>query len=453
MVPEQVDTVTEMVNESLKAGGQEDIKTGVVTQVQLDADKAAEEKPPGEKPVETTPVTPAKKVKPTETDVPPGSVNAGSPAQPGDTVINTNKPEGEGTTDPKGIEAQLEEAFPGKGYKSFEDVKKAGIADRDFASKSEQKIKDLERSNEETNKKLNLKLNPYANDSISELNNFTKETGIFDPVLFSKLKGADLKKMDAFEVLRIKTAKDNPDLTAKEIEIHINGKYNLNAKDFSHIEDDVDRKEAETRHKTVIENSIIDMKISANAARTELVGLQEKIKPVDLAAEIAASDQAGQEKVRKLSEIWQPHLASAVEELREFKIETAGENGESQSYGTFNVPDENLNVYKEAAMNYAINTGLANDETGKQAMNKFISDMVMIDFGPQIIGIAVGAAKVQAKDEFQQEASNASGTSLPKSPSGSPADIKPKTAEEHDDEVAQQAIDILERGDYGPKKN
>jgi hypothetical protein len=424
---ENLQSVGDLVSEALSQGGDSGIKEGVQTQQQLDVENAQVETP--KEPV--APVIPVLQdgVKSTEapTNTPAPQVGvagdkivspAAAPVEPETPVVPVIDP---------AMQTKLDE---------YETMKTRNT--------------ELETLNQDYAGKLKQKIDPWANQEIAELNQFVKETGLNDSGLFNKLKGADLQNMESKNVLEIQMQKDNPNLTQGEIKGYIERKYNQSSKNFDHIIDDDERRISEEAYKHNQDQSATDMKIDANKARTELIGLQDKIKPVDLGADLENRQREHKESVDKMTNDWSPHIAKAVDELRQFPIEVPGADGVNKKLASFEVPADKLTVYRQQAMQFAINNGIeASNLEGQKAVNQFMANLVMIEHKDQIIQKTVNATRADMELEVEKEISNPTGDKLPITPGqGASGERQPKTAGDHEEEAFNAAEKQIMDGDY-----
>ncbi len=423
-------SVGDLVNEALAQDNDPTIKEGVQTEVEVKED-----------PIETPapdPIVPSTGTDALEAPHIPQEVVA-------DTPVN-----GSPVIEEVDISSQLEQTFPGRGFKTWDDVKNSNINDKILESeKSNSRIKELEELNNDYSNKLNQKLNPWANQEMAELNEFVKETGITDTSLFSTLKGADLKSMEARRILEINMSKDNPNLSQRQIQEYIDDNYNQIKQDFSHVDDEDERRIKEDAQDRAIRRGETNLEIDANKARTELIGLQGKIKSVDLAADLESNQKAHQEKVEALTKEWTPHINQSIQELRQFKIEIDN-NGEGKELAKFEIPADKLPVYANQAMQWAVNNDIdpaTND--GRSQVNEFMANIALIDNRNQIIQKTYNAARSDMELELEKEISNPTGDTLPPNPDQSPSrDPKPKTVGDLEEEAYLGAMKQIDTGNY-----
>jgi hypothetical protein len=435
MPDENLKGVGDLVKEALESSGDTAIKEGVESQAELDAKAPGGNQQPEQNQIPPTNDPVYKAPEPPAAGQAPPVGNAGD-------KIEGQAPPTPATPEVNPWDTKWSENFKDQ---SIEDVKKT-IGE---SATQKARIKELEDLNNDYSGKLNQKLDPFANPEIAELNQFVKETGINDSSLFKTLKNTNLAEANPQRVLEIQMKKDNPDLSSAEIKGYIDRRYNVGAKNFDHIIDEDDKRIAEETYKNSQSQSEVDMKMDANKARTELFGIQEKIKPVDLRAEMEQNQKVHQENVRKAQENWSPHINESIEELRQYKIGVS-EKGENKELAQFEVPADKLQVYSNQAMQFAVNNGLdpASAE-GKSQVNKFVANLVLIDHGPQIIQKTYNAARAGMEVEVDREISNPTGETIP--PTGDQAahiPQKPKTADEHENAAYEGAMNQIETGDY-----
>lgn len=432
---ENLQSVGDLVKEALETSGDTSIKEGIKSQAELDAEQAAA------KPAEETikePVIPQEGLKSPDAPL----VQGQTPVLPGDKVEGV-APVVPVTPEPSTFEITWKEKF---GDQSVDDVKAEMAKSKGF----EERTVELQKLYDDSSAKLSQKLDPWATPEMAELNQFVKETGISDTGLFKTLKGADLHSMEARKIMEINMAKDNPNLSQRDIQEYIDDNYNQVKENFDHIDDDDDRKRKEDDQDRAIRRGKTNLEIDANKARTILIDLQDKIKPVDLAAQAEATQKEYEEKVQKATEGWTPHIAKSIEGLRQYKIEIPGENGQTQELASFEVPADHLKVYGNQAMQFAVNQGLdPNSVEGQTEVNRFIANMIIIDHKDQIVQKAVTAARAGMELEVEREISNPTGDKLPVNSDQTPVhDPKPKTTEDHEEEAFAGAMKQLDEGEY-----
>ena len=162
-----------------------------------------------------------------------------------------------------GVTTLLSETLGGK-YKNVEELKAADIPG---------KLKELEELRDANATLKTQAENPVAgfvNDDVAKFNQFVKDTGTNDYVMFDKLNKANLENMDSMDALVLKQIIDNPKLIGQETRVKkmLVKKYNINpddVKDEKLSQDD-------------FELNQLNMEAEAGKAQKGLVELKGKIR-------------------------------------------------------------------------------------------------------------------------------------------------------------------------------
>lgn len=205
--------------------------------------------------------------------------------------------------------------------------------------------------------------NPFANDTVSQFNEFVKKTGILDYNVFSKVANSDPATISNQEALAlamvIKKPKmaENWELTKR---MAVKG-YQIEAPEEGELESE-DSQYAR-----------MQLEADADVARAEIAATKAKLT----AEPVKIDSEAETRRMESLT----PVATQLVEKLskREYPL------GIGDERFVFTVPAEAMPEYVGAALDYAKRNGLKADKHGMEEMAKFIDYNIRASYQDDII--------------------------------------------------------------------
>jgi hypothetical protein len=292
--------------------------------------------------------------------------------------------------------AMLNEMF-GEQFPSVDDVKKANIPE------ALKELTTLRQKNQELSESLAKKpKHAFASDDIAKFNEFARETGIKDAVVFNKLNYTEVANMDDMDALVlqrvIESAEEGNSLAGEEPRVRRSFEKKFN----------VDSKKVESGELTQEElnENLFEMKQEAGKAKKKLAELKTKIKMPEIPAEETPQ-----------SKKWTPEVEATQKASWQKVSEKIGDvfakipilmEGAKDPIVEFVLPDETKKVIIKNAYDYVINNQMEVNETNVRNVSmQMYSDAILPNFD-KIVKIIFDRARSMTEEEALKAYSNPS---------------------------------------------
>jgi hypothetical protein len=349
-------------------------------------------KPEVKNPVETKP--------PTETKSP---VETKSPEQPPKTDVPN---------------AMLSEMF-GEQFKTVEDFKKANIPGQlSELATLRQRATELE---------TQLKAKPkhaFASDDIAKFNEFVRDTGIKDVVVFNRINGADVANMDDMDALVLQHIIENPTLAGKEPQVrkYFERKYNVDPRKVE--ENELTQDELET--------NLIGITSDGGKAKMKLAELKSKIRMPEVQAEDDKPKGWTPEILSEKKNQWSEVNQKMSDEFAKIPIHM---KGYTEPIVNFTIPEETRKAITSNALNYAVSNQMEINEANVKSIAQMMYSNLIVSNLNEITQAVFERARTINEKEYLEKYHN---------PSPLPKDNVPKTAGVLTEDEIQEAAYQLE---------
>jgi uncharacterized coiled-coil protein SlyX len=296
---------------------------------------------------------------------------------------------------PEAIRAAVLNEMFGEQFKTVEDVKKANIPE----ALKEREL--LRQKNQELSDSLAKKpKHAFASDDIAKFNEFARETGIKDAVVFNKLNYAEVANMDDMDALIlqrvIESTEEGTSLAGKEPQVRRSFEKKFN----------VDPKKVELQEMTQeeLDENLFEMRLEAGKAKKKLAELKSKIKMPEIPAEETPQSKKWTPEVEAVQKAnWQKVSEKMGESFKTIPILM---DGAKEPIVNFVLPEDAIKVINKNAYDYAINNQVEVNETNVRSIAmQMYSDAVLPNLD-KIAKIIFDRARSMTEEEALKAYSN-----------------------------------------------
>lgn len=307
----------------------------------------------------TPPSSPPAGTEPPVTTPPTGAIPPATPPPAG--VVPPKQGEAGSGPDATGI---LKEIF-GDQFTSVDDLKNKNIPNvlKEYDQLRQQNQALLTEKETLTSQLSKKPKSNFANDDVALFNEFVKTTGVKSFDVFNRLNRTDVANMDYMDAIILTRLLENPDLTAKEIQLrkHVEKTYNVDPEQVSEEELEINK---------------IGLAQDGFKARQKLQELKGQLKlPEPDEGSASAIPQWTPEEQKQASTIWTAANKAMSEKLSKIPLFMPGSK---EPVVNFVIPEETQRVIEKNALDFAISNQMEANEENLTAVAKFMwSELVV----------------------------------------------------------------------------
>ncbi len=328
-------------------------------------------------------------------------------------------------SDPETIRNGILNEMFGDHFKTVEDVKKANIPETLKERDSlRQRVTELE-----TQVKAKPK-HQFANDDIAKMNEFVRETGIKDVMVFNKLNASDLSNMSDIDVLSLNHVIENPRLAGEspqEIRGYFERKYKLDLAsiDPKRVEAGELTQEEFEKNKREYKYNQMDLQTEAEKVKTKLSDLKAKIKmPEPPAEEPGTTKKWTPEIEAKQKTDWSLVNEKMGAEFAKIPITL---KGGKEPIVNFVLPEDTKKSMLQNALDYVVSNQMeVNKENIESVANAMYSD-ILFTHREEIYHAIFERARSMTEEEILKVYHNPSAKNTDTPP---PTEVKDKLEEQ-----------------------
>lgn len=333
--------------------------------------------------------------------------------------VNQNPPKTEipktEVPNPDAIRAAMLNEMFGEQFKTVEDVKKANIPTQ------LQELASLRQRATELETQLAKKpKHSFASDDIAMFNEFARETGIKDAVVFNKLHLTDVANMDSMDALVMQHILDNPESANREPQVrrYLERRYNVDSAKIDHklVDDGEITEEEYQQNKLDYETNLIGINADGRQAKAKLIELKGKIKMPEAPAEEPVKNTKWTPEVESQQKTaWTTINEKMSDEFATIPIML---KGGKEPIINFVLPEESKKNIVSKALEFVVNNQMEVNEANIKAVASGMYSDILMTHQEDIYHAIFERARSITEDEILKVYHNPSEKNTDNPPSG-----------------------------------